>query len=97
MNSIHQLGENEHLKLKQNLHNAHALSAPYEWFRVWVCEECGWFTVASWHADAHNERLYRSVLGFFQPAPEPEPETYPDPEPEDIFFDEPLPTDDIIE
>ena len=79
-NKVRMLGDNEHMRLKKSLHNAHVIYAPYSDYRVWVCEGCGWFTIASWHDEAHNERLYRMVAGIItdndqntEPEPEPEP------------------------
>jgi predicted nucleic-acid-binding Zn-ribbon protein len=77
------VAENVEQDVRMYLHNKHVIHAPYDEYRVFVCESCGWFASMRWHPENYEPLLFRELHGVMNP-PEPEPEPFLD----DIEFDE---------
>ena len=60
--------------VKKKLHDWHVIHAPYDEYKVHVCEACGWYAATRWHQQNASQYAYGAILELMQPEPEPEPE-----------------------
>ena len=81
---VTELAPGEHDAVKKQLHQWHEIHQPFEEYKVFVCEACGWYAALRWHEQNASKYAYAAILELMQPEPEPELE---------IFFED----DDITE